>query len=216
MTVVGVFDSGVGGLSVANAIKKARPDLEVRFVSDQEHVPYGNRPKAEIHDLAYPILKRMQDEGCQVIVVACNTVSTNVISELRQELKVPLIALEPMIKPAANLTKSKTIAVCATPATLSSSRYHWLKDEYAQGIKVLESDCSGWAEQIEHDEVDHAQIERTIEEVTKAGADVIVLGCTHYHRIEEEIKRLAGSKAVVIQPEEAIIRRLTQTLSPLV
>jgi glutamate racemase len=213
--VIGVFDSGIGGLSIANAIRKAYPEDEVRFVNDAAHVPYGTKSSDEIFTLAYPILKKLQDEGCDVIVVACNTVSTTIIGRLREKLSVPLIALEPMVKPAASLTKSKVIAVCATPATLASKRYGELKHEYAKGIKVVEPDCANWAELIERNSLGQKQIADTVHSIIDNGADVIVLGCTHYHWIEQDIKREAGDKITVIQPEQAIVRRLKQVLEQL-
>ncbi|MGH7234114.1 MAG: glutamate racemase [Candidatus Saccharimonadales bacterium] len=215
-TIIGVFDSGIGGLSIANAVRKAFPEADVRFVNDKEHVPYGTKTNKEIFNLAYPILKKLQDGGCNIIVVACNTVSTTIIKELRQKLSIPLVAIEPMVKPAAALTKSKVIAVCATPATLASHRYNELKKDYAQGITVVEPDCANWAELIERNSLGRKQISDTVEEVIKKGADVIVLGCTHYHWIEEDIKREVDERAMVIQPETAIVRRVQQVLKQLV
>lgn len=215
MTVIGVFDSGTGGLSVANAVKAAFPGITVRYVNDREHLPYGIKTKHELLALSLPLLKRMQDEGCNVIVVACNSLTTNVITELRANLHVPLVAIEPMVKPAAAMTRTGVIAVCATPATLASPRYNQLKLEYTQGVKVIEPDCSNWAMLIENKSFDRRQIVDMVNEVVGQGADVIVLGCTHYHWIEEDIKREADNKAQVIQPEQAIIRRLQQTLGQL-
>lgn len=212
---IGVFDSGVGGLSVANAIRKALPEHEVILREDKEHVPYGTRQPAEILGFVIPIFQELVDGGCQVIVVACNTVSTVLITELREHFSVPLIAIEPMIKPAAEATKSKIIAVCATPTTLASPRYAWLKKNYAAGIKVLEPDCSDWAYMIENKTIDRQKIAGRINEVLNSGADVITLGCTHYHWIEEEIKQLAASRAEVLQPEQAIIRQLKSVLARL-
>jgi glutamate racemase len=126
-----------------------------------------------------------------------------------------LVAVEPMIKPAAALSKGKIIAVCATPTTLASPRYHWLKETYAKNIKVLEPDCSDWPAMIEHQRLDQEKIAARINEVLAAGADVIVLGCTHYHWIEAEIIALAADKATVLQPEQAIIKRLRRVLARL-
>jgi glutamate racemase len=119
---IGVFDSGVGGLSVVEAIKRELPSHEVVFKNDAEHVPYGSRNIDEIYNLCKPIISSLVDEGCAVIVIACNTVTTNLIARLRQDFKVPLVGMEPMVKPAAEKTKSGVIAVCATPRTLASER----------------------------------------------------------------------------------------------
>lgn len=212
---VGVFDSGVGGKSVANAISKALPDTEVVFRDDRQHLPYGTRQPLELLGFVEPIFQSMIDEGCQVIVVACNTVTTNLIKQLRSRFDVPLVAVEPMVKPAANLTKSGVIAVCATPTTLTSDRYSWLKKEYASEIKVLEPNCADWALMIEDGEVDHDKIEARINQVLDSGADIVVLACTHYHWIEDEIKALAQGRALVLQPEEAIIKQLTRVIEQL-
>lgn len=209
---IGVFDSGMGGLSVAQAIEKALPEHEVLFRNDAEHLPYGTKPPAELLGYVEPILQGLAADGCQVIVVACNTVSTNLIEDLRVRIKVPLIAVEPMVKPAAELTKSNVICVCATPTTLASLRYKWLKKTYAKDIKVVEPDCSGWTRMIEDDALDEALIADQITDAIALGADVIVLGCTHYHWIQDKIAAIAGSKVQVIQPENAIIKRLKTVL----
>lgn len=212
---IGVFDSGVGGLSVANAVRAALPDAKVVLRQDKKHVPYGLRTPEEILGFVTPIFQSMVDEGCQVIVVACNTVTTTLIEELRRRFSLPLVAIEPMIKPAAALTKTKVIAVCATPATLASPRYAWLKQEYARGITVLEPDCGDWPTMIEDQKMNEATIDKRINEVIEKNADVIVLACTHYHWIEEEIKELAGGRAQVIQPEPAIVRQLKRVIAQL-
>ena len=213
MHTIGVFDSGIGGLSVAHAIERALPDDTVIWMSDAAHAPYGNKAPSELRQLAMPILQALVARGCEVIVVACNTVTTNLMAELRQQIDVPLIGIEPMIKPAAALTKSGVIAVCATPATLASRRYAWLKRTYAAGVRVLEPDCSGWAAMIERNDVHEDVIAREIKAACAAGADVIVLGCTHYHWIEQSITRLAAGRAAVLQPEAAIVKRLKQVLA---
>ena len=120
-----------------------------------------------------------------------------------------------MIKPAAALTASKIIAVCATPTTLASDRYKWLKNKYAKDIKILEPDCGDWSAMIENNQIDQQKIEARINGVLKDGADVIVLACTHYHWIEEEITALAGDRAKVLQPEQAIIGQLKRVLEQL-
>lgn len=210
---IGVFDSGIGGLSVAHAVEKALPEHEVLFMNDAAHLPYGSKPPAEILGYVLPILQTLVAEGCQVIVVACNTVSTTLIEDLRARLVVPLIATEPMVKPAAEATKTGVIAVCATPTTLASKRYEWLKNTYAQQIKVIEPDCSDWSSMIEQHRVDEQKVRSRIEEALAQNADVIVLGCTHYHWIEKDIKAMAAGKATIIQPEAAIVRQLKRVMN---
>ena len=213
MSTIGVFDSGVGGESVANAIRKAIPDAEVVYVEDKKNVPYGTKTPDELYTLSLPLLNTLSNFGCDVIVVACNTVTTTIIERLRASLPVPLIGMEPMVKPAAEQTKSGVIAVCATPATLKSQRYAWLKDTYAKDAKVLEPDCSDWAYMIETNQLDHEKIRERINDVCEQGADMIVLGCTHYHWIEQDIQKIAdGYGAKVIQPEQPIIEQIRRVL----
>jgi glutamate racemase len=215
MRKIGVFDSGIGGLSVARAIEKALPIYQIIFKNDSKNLPYGTKSPKVLLSLVEPILQDLVNDGCEVIVVACNTVSTTLIDLLRSKIKIPLVAVEPMIKPAAELTKTKVIAVCATPTTLASKRYNWLKETYAQGIRVLEPDCHDWTTMIESNKVDHQAIADRIENVCKNGADVIVLGCTHYHWIEEEIKMIAKDRARVLQPEQPVITQLKRVLAQL-
>lgn len=213
MAKIGVFDSGVGGLSVARAIQKALPNHEVMYMNDKQHVPYGDKPIELVYGFVLPILRSLEDQGCEVIVIACNTVSTNLIDRLRQDVHVPLLGMEPMVELAANTTKTGVIAICATPATLASPRYNQLKNTFAHGKKVLEPDCGTWAYMIEHNQINTQKIAAQIEEVCQQGADIIVLGCTHYHWIEEEIKAMAAGRALVLQPEPATIERLKNVLS---
>ncbi len=210
---IGVFDSGIGGMSVATAIERAMPDAQVVFRNDHFHVPYGTRNIEEIYGFVLPILANLQEDDCDIIVIACNTVTTNLIDRLRGQLSIPLIGMEPMIKPASTLSKSGVIAICATPRTLSSPRYAALKSMYASDLTVLEPDCSDWSSLIERTEMTETHIRRAVEPALEVGADVIVLGCTHYHWIEADIKQIAGDRAVVLQPEEAVITQLRRMLT---
>jgi glutamate racemase len=213
---IGVFDSGVGGLSVARAIEQALPQHCVVFRHDSpEHFPYATKTPDEIYGYVVPILQSLVDDACVVIVVACNTVSTTLIDRLRDAFEVPFVAIEPMVKPAAAQTKTGVVAVCATPTTLASSRYQQLKEQYASGITVLEPDCADWSRLIEHNEMNQARLHREITPVLAAGADVIVLGCTHYHWIEADIRALVGPTVTILQPEDAVLRQLTRVLAQL-
>lgn len=213
MRTIGVFDSGIGGLSVVGAIERELHDTVI-FVNDQENVPYGDKSPDQLYELVLPILKDLASK-VDVIVIACNTVTTTIIERLRQALDTPLIGLEPMVKPAAALTKTNVIAVCATPATLASKRYKQLKDTYAQNLTVIEPDCSDWATMIETDTLSQEKIRQQVVAVRSAGADVIVLGCTHYHWIEEIIQQASSGKATVLQPELPVVAQLKKVLSQL-
>lgn len=212
---IGVFDSGVGGQSVVNAIKEELPDLEIVYKEDKQHVPYGTRSVEEIYGFVKPIFQEFVDGGCKVIVVACNTVTTNLISQLRNEFPVPMVGMEPMVKPAAAASKTDMIAVCATPRTLQSERYGWLKAQFAKNVKVLEPDCSDWAYMVETNSVNREKVAKIVEDSIAAGADQIVLGCTHYHWIEELIKQMANGRAEVMQPEKPVVEQLKRVLAQL-
>lgn len=214
---VGVFDSGVGGEAVARAIRTALPELTVITVSDAEHIPYGDKPPEVLLTYVIPKLGWLVDQGCEVIVIACNTVTTTLIERLRDAINIPLVGMEPMVKPASELTKSKVIGVCATPNTLKSKRYGELKELYAvpASVEVVEPDCSDWARMIEADEVDREKIHDTIEVLCAQKADVVVLGCTHYHWIEDMIRQEVAGRAAVLQAEAPVITQLTQVLARL-
>ena len=210
---IGVFDSGIGGLSVANAIEQELPEAQVIFVHDTpDHFPYATRTPDEIYRFILPIFQGLVDSQCDVIVVACNTVSTTLIKRLRGAFDIPMVALEPMIKPAAALTQSGVIAVCATPTTLASERYQWLKTTYGQACTFMEPDCTDWSLLIESNEMNELAIRQGLEPALEAGADVIVLGCTHYHWIEDEIREIAGRQADILQPETAVIAQVKRVL----
>lgn len=210
---IGVFDSGIGGLSVARAIESALPTDTIIYVNDREHVPYGDKSPEELLQLILPILQKLVDDGCQVLVIACNTATTLLGDTLRARLPVPIVGIEPMVKPAAERTKTGVIAVCATPGTLGSQRYARLKETYAKNITVLEPDCQEWAYMIENNQINHQRIAAQIAKVCAQGADVIVLGCTHYHWIEEVIASMAAGRAQILQPEQAIVAQLKRVMA---
>lgn len=214
MARIGVFDSGVGGLSVARAIEKALPNHQVMYREDKANIPYGTKTTEELRAIVVPILTELA-AVCDTIVIACNTVSTTLGTELQAALPVPVILTEPMIVAAAEKTISKMIAVCATPTTLASPRYKQLLETDAKHLTVLEPDCSTWSYMIEHDAIDEQMIRDSIETVCEKGADVIVLACTHYHWIEDRINEVAGSRAIVLQPEPMIISELERVLARL-
>jgi glutamate racemase len=211
---VGVFDSGVGGKSVANAVESAFGNIEVICVEDSTNLPYGTKTAETLEKLVDPILQDLA-EKVDVIIIACNTISTVLGEKLRQQLDVPIILVVPMVKTASSLSKKKVIAVCATPTTLGSQRYQQLKEQYAPDIEVIEPDCSDWSSLIEANEMSKQEIGKMVDQVREKNADVIVLGCTHYHWIEDLIVAVAGPKITVLQPEPAIISQLRTVLEQL-
>jgi len=211
---IGVFDSGVGGEKVVKAIQGSIPDATVVFRDDRKHLPYGDKTPAQMLEFMSPIMNSfLNEDRVDAIVIACNTASTNVLRELQAMSSVPVVGFVPMIKPASQLTRTGVITVCATPGTLKSDRYHELKREFGSNLTILEPDCSNWASLIEKNEMNTMQLHEVISKTKEAGGDVIVLGCTHYHWIEEELIRLAGEGIRVVQPTEPVIAQLKRVLS---
>lgn len=214
MKKVGVFDSGVGGKSVADAIEQSDLDVEVIFMNDAEHVPYGTKSIDQLRLLSLPIISDLATK-VDVVVIACNTLSAILLPEIVRSIDVPVIGVTPMIREAVEKTATGRIIVCATPGTLASNHYRTLKSELAGNTEVFEPDCSDWAELIENNQWNRQEIDQDITPYLEKGADVIVLGCTHYHWISEEIDRLTPKHVTILQPEEDIIDELRTVLARL-
>lgn len=210
---LGVFDSGIGGKAVALSLEKAFPAATILTVNDSRNVPYGNKTKEQVFELTRAAIQPLLEADCDIIILACNTATAVAIEKLRALYPhQKFIGLEPMIKTAASMTQTKKIAICATPATLSSERYVNLKQKFAADITVIEPDCSDWAYLIENNQINKRHIESVVQQVRKNDADIIVLACTHYHWIQDTIRITAGSAISVIEPSEAIVRRVSQLL----
>jgi glutamate racemase len=210
---IGIFDSGIGGEAVAVELYKFFPTADFICVDDREHLPYGDRRAEEIIQLTDTAIQPLLWAKCDVIVIACNSATAAAIETLRDKYPTQIfVGLEPMVKPAAELTQSGVIAVCATPATLSSDRYLNLKNKYGSKTTIIEPDCSTWARMIEDSDVNEKLIENVINEVCDQGVDVIVLACTHYHWIRETIERIAATRATILTPTSAIARRVSALL----
>ena len=210
---LGVFDSGIGGEAIASSLAAAFPEADVITVNDRAHLPYGLRAADEVITLTDTAIQPLLAAGCDVIVIACNTATAAAIETLRERYPNQLfIGLEPMVKPAAAMTRTDVICICATPATLNSDRYAGLKAKHARDLTVIEPDCSQWAAMIEANDVNEALIASTVNDACENGADVIVLACTHYHWIRNRIEKAAGRRATVIDPSDAIVRRVRSLL----
>jgi glutamate racemase len=207
---IAIFDSGVGGLSFQNALEQRFPEAEIVYIEDKENIPYGDKTPEKLLELTMPIFKKMDSQNFDAVLVACNTVTTNIIQDLREEIKTPLVGVEPMLKPASNISKTGNIAVCATSATLKSKRYKWLKDNFITGINVIEPDCNEWAYMIENNRKNELKLKEMIEDLKTKNVDF--LGCTHYHWIEKELKILAGDIIEVIQPTKPVIDQLERVI----
>lgn len=210
---LGVFDSGIGGQAVAVALQSTFPESTILVINDRAHIPYGDKTADEVISLTDAAIQPLLSADCDAIILACNTATALAIEPLR--IKYPqhkFVGIEPMVKTASRLTKSRTITVCATPATLASDRYNQLVEKFGQNINIIEPDCSNWAQMIENNKINHRQIKQTIDESCAQGSDIIVLGCTHYHWIKDLIIELSNGRAQVIEPSEAIGKRLKSIL----
>jgi glutamate racemase len=210
---LGVFDSGIGGEAVALELRRTFPKAEITTVNDHKHVPYGNKTADEIIKLTDDAIRPLLEMGCDIIVIACNTATALAINTLRQKYpNQKFVGIEPMIKTAAQLTKTGIIAVCATPATLGSQKYHQLVQKFGNNLQIIEPDCRNWAQMIENNQINYQEVEHTISDVCSKSADVIVLGCTHYHWIKDYIIKLSNGRALVIDPSESIGRQIKKIL----
>jgi glutamate racemase len=215
---IGVFDSGVGGLSVLKAIRARLPGESLLYVADSAHAPYGDRDAAFITQRAVAVARFLCESGAKALVVACNTATVVAVESLRSRFPIPVIAMEPAIKPAAASTRSGVIAVLATSRTLQSASVARLCRLYAGEARVVLQPCPGLVEQVEGGELDSEETKRLlssyIRPVVEAGADTIVLGCTHYPFLAEQIQALAGASVRLVDSAEAVARQVQRRISP--
>lgn len=216
---IGVFDSGVGGLTVLRAIREQLPFEKLLYVADSGHAPYGERDAAYIANRCTIISDYLIQQPVKALVVACNTASVLAIDRLRNEFDVPIVGIEPAIKPAASVTRSGVVGVLATQRTVQSPGVKRLCELYGQGVEVILQPCPGLVEVIERGELN---TQETIQLLTKflsplleAGADTIVLGCTHYPFLREAIQSIVGNAVTVIEPGAAVARQLGRRLDEL-
>lgn len=214
---IGVFDSGVGGLSVLREIRARLPAERLIYVADSGHAPYGDKSPAYVQARAEHILAQLRHAGCKAVVVACNTVTGLSIRALRERHPDwPLVAIEPAVKPAAALTRSGVVGVLATRNTVNSPGLARLIAAHAAGVQVLPQACPGWVERVERGELDgpdtEAAVAQRVRPLLAAGADVLVLGCTHYPFLRPVIQRIAGPDVTVLDPAPAVARELARRL----
>jgi glutamate racemase len=214
---IGVFDSGVGGLSVLRAIRKLLPHEHVLYLADQAHIPYGPRQKVEIRDFSFGITDFLLARGAKLIVVACNTASAAALHDLRaRHPEVPFVGMEPAVKPAAQVTKTGRVGVLATPTTFAGDLYNALVDRFAQGIDIHQNTCPGLVEAIERGELDtpgtRAILEGALLPMLSEGVDTVVLGCTHYPFVIPVIEAITGPGVRTIDPAPAIARQTKRLL----
>lgn len=214
---IGVFDSGVGGLSVLRAIRELLPSQPVIYLADQAHVPYGVRSLEEVRRFSHAVTRYLLTMGCRLIVVACNTASVAALKSLREEfLNIPFVGMEPAVKPAAEQTHSRVVGVLATYATFQGQMYNSVVERFAQGVTLLQDHCPGLVAQIEKGEFNSPTTERilrnALEPMMEKGVDTVVMGCTHYPFVIPLIKKITGPDVQVIDPAPAIARQVKRLL----
>ncbi|HEX2081357.1 MAG TPA: glutamate racemase [Longimicrobium sp.] len=213
---VGVFDSGVGGLSVAREIRRALPAEHLLYVSDNAYLPYGDRTEEEVRARTVAIGEWIQAQGAKVLVVACNTASGAALEALRERLAIPVIGLEPALKPAVRETRNGRVGVMATRGTLRSARFQRLVDAYADGVQVVRDPCPGLADLVEDGLLAGPalaeRMERYVAPLREAGVDTVVLGCTHYVFVRDAVQAALGPEVRLLDSGAAIARRTRQIL----
>jgi glutamate racemase len=215
---IGIFDSGVGGLSVLRAVRAQLPTQPILYLADQAHVPYGPRPLEEVRRFSYSIARFLLSQNARIIVVACNAASAAALHFLRQSFpQIPFVGMEPAVKPATESTRSGVVGVLATPATFQGALYASVIERFAQNTRVLESTCPGLVEEIEAGRLEGPQARRILETalhpMLAQHVDTIVLGCTHYPFAIPLIRDITGPEVRVIDPAPAVARQVEHVLN---
>lgn len=214
---IGIFDSGVGGLSVLRAVRQQMPAQSLIYLADQAHVPYGARTVEEVQHFSEEITRFLLSRGARLIIVACNTASAAALYHLRSVFpEVPFVGMEPAVKPAAAATRSGVVGVLATPVTFHGQMYASVVSRFAQSITVLEDSCPGLVVEIEAGRLqgDHTRLilERALRPMLDKGVDTIVMGCTHYPFVIPLIQDIVGPAVQVIDPAPAVARQAYRLL----
>lgn len=210
--MIGVYDSGVGGLSVWKELYELMPAEDFVYFADNAHCPYGDKPVEYIRDRARRVTSFFLDKGADIVVVACNTATAAAIDILRSEFSVPFVGMEPAIKPAAMATESGVVGILATANTFRGSIYRHTREEFASDIKVIEVVGHGLVEAVESSRIPYGLLEHYVGEIVGQGADVIVLGCTHFPFLQEQIQKIAGDDVLIINPAPAVARHTANLL----
>jgi glutamate racemase len=215
---IGVFDSGVGGLSVLRALLQQLRDESYLYVADSANCPYGPRGHQEILRLSEGIARYLVAGGAKAVVVACNTASAAALAHLRATFpQIPFIGMVPAVQPAARMTRSGVVGVLATPATFGGQLYEEVVEHHANGVRVMSVACPGLVERVEEGDLDGpetvALLRRCLTPLLDAGADTIVLGCTHYPFLAPAIRGLASEGVQLLEPSEAVARQTARVLT---
>ena len=213
---IGVFDSGVGGLSIWRALRQSLPNEHLLYLADSQYAPYGDRSPEWIVERTLQMTQLLVDQGCKALVIACNTATLVAAPALRSRLSIPIIAIEPAIKPAATLSRSRSIALMATSRTLDSSGLQSLIDRYASDVEVIRIPCPGLADRVEALQLSGPEIEAELKErlapALQSQADTLVLGCTHYPFLRPTIEAISGSRFHILEPSFAVAAQVHRRL----
>lgn len=213
---IGVFDSGVGGLSVLREIRRELPAEDLIYVADSGYAPYGDRAEDYVRGRAIAIMEFLRQQNVKAVVVACNTATGIAVDALRARYTEPIVAIEPAVKPAAAQTRSKVVGVLATTQTLAGQKFAKLVSTHAGDVEVLTQACPGLVEQVERgalaSESTRSLVEQYLRPLLDKGADTIVLGCTHYPFVSDVIRDVAGPAVNIIDSAGPVARELRRRL----
>jgi glutamate racemase len=213
---IGVFDSGVGGLSVLREIRRELPAEHLIYVADSGYAPYGDRPEAYVRDRALAVMEFLRSQRAKAVVVACNTATGIAVDALRARYDLPIVAIEPAVKPAVARTRAGIVGVLATTQTLSGQKFAKLVSTHAGGVEVLTQACPGLVEQVEAAAMTSGSTRSLVEQYLRPmldrGADTIVLGCTHYPFVSDVIRDVAGPDVTIIDSAAPVARELRRRL----
>jgi len=214
---IGIFDSGVGGLSVLREVSRLLPSEDLLYIADQVHVPYGNRSREEVFGFSQEIVRFLINKGSKLIIIACNTASAVALEDLRMlHPGLPFVGMEPAVKPAAQETSSGVVGVLATPATFQGDLYSSTVEKYARGVTILQDTCPGLVAQIEQGRINSLEtrqiLETALQPMINEGVDEIVMGCTHYPFVIPLIREIVGGEINVIDPAPAVARQAGRLL----
>ncbi len=214
---IGIFDSGVGGLSVLRAVRAQMPEEAVLYFGDQGHIPYGPRPMEQIRSFSEAITRFLLARSAKLIVVACNTASAAALKHLRETFPdVPFVGMEPAVKPAAEQTTTGKVGVLATPATFQGALYASVVERFASGVELFQDTCTGLVQEIEQGNLSGTGTRRILESALKPmlekNIDTVVLGCTHYPFVIPLVQEIVGDKVRVIDPAPAVAKQVRRLL----
>lgn len=218
---IGIIDSGVGGLSVLLEIRKILPEASIDYIGDSSWCPYGNKSPEQILKRVITLSKQLITTGAQIIVIACNSATIHAVASAREKFDIPIVGMEPAVKPAAAATQTGTIGILATEASIAGEKFHHLLDTHAppSKIKVITQPCPTFVELVEAGSLTGDNVTAAIKKYTtpilEAGADTLVLGCTHYHFLRDSIQQVVGNGITLIDTGAAVTKRTQSLLADL-